>query len=82
MRCKEIEEVDTYRYLGIDIDNRLSGDAQYTKTVRTLGLKLRTFSRIRRFLNTTAALTVYKSTILPLIDYCDQFQMLWNDDKL
>ena len=44
--------------------------------------KIRTFGRIRRFLSTSAALTVYRSTILPLLDYNDQYQMLWNCDKL
>ena len=47
-----------------------------------LGLKLRTFGRIRRYLNLRAALTVYESTILPIIDYNDLFQALWNADKL
>ena len=76
MQGSQIEEVDVYRYLGTLIDNRLNGDKQFAKTSQLLGLKLRTFGRIRRFLNTNAALTVYKSTILPLIDYNDHFQNL------
>ena len=46
-----------------------------------MGFKLRTFSRVRFFLNTKAALTVYKSTILPIVDYDDYFQFLWNVEK-
>ena len=76
MKGVEVEHVNTYRYLGIQIDCRLNGDAQYAKTMQTLGLKLRTFSKIRRFLTVRAALTVYKSTILPILDYCDLFQNL------
>ena len=82
MKGREIELVDTYKYLGIHIDCRLNGDAQFTKSTQTLGYKLRTFGKIRRFLTTSAALSVYKSTILPIIDYCDLFQNLWNVDKL
>ena len=82
MKGKVIEEVDDYKYLGTHIDNRLSGDTQFKKTLQILGLKLRTFSRIRRFLNTNAAITVYKAMILPLLDYNDHFQMLWNGEKL
>ena len=40
-----------------------------------MGYKLRTFSRIKQFLNTKATLTVCKFTILPIIDYCDIFQI-------
>ena len=82
MKGKIVEEVDNYKYLGTHIDNRLNGDVQFSKTLQALGLKLRTFSRIRRFLNGDAALTVYKSMILPLLDYNDHFQMLWNAEKL
>ena len=82
MRGNIIEEVGTYKYLGTTLDNRLSGDAQYTKTMQMLGLKLKTFGKIRRFLNENAALTVYRSTILPLIDYNDSYQMLWSAVKL
>ena len=77
-----IDEVENYKYLGTTLDNRLNGDAQCSKTMQLLGMKIRTFSRIRNFLSTNAALTVYKSTILPLLDYNDHFQMLWNTDKL
>ena len=81
MKGTQVEEVDTYKYLGTHLDNRLSGDVQFTKTNQTLGFKIRTFSRIRRFVNTKAALTIYKSTILPIIDYNNYFQMMWNVDK-
>ena len=82
MKGNKIDETEIYKYLGTHIDNRLNGDVQFNKTSQTIGLKLRTFGRVRRFLNTPAALTVYKSTILPIIDYNDHFQMLWNADKL
>ena len=69
MNGNTLEEVSSYRYLGTEIDNRLNGEMQYNKLMQTLGFKLATFSKIRRFLNTRAALTVYRSTVLPLIDY-------------
>ena len=76
-----VEEVQSYKYLGTILDNMLYGDEQYSKLVQNLGFKLRTFGKIRRYLNTRAALTVYKSTILPIIDYNDYFQFLWNAEK-
>ena len=59
MKGNLIEEADTYKYLGITLDNRLSGDAQFTKLSQTLGLKIKTFGKIRRFLNVRAVLSVY-----------------------
>ena len=77
-----IEEVNSYKYLGTDIDNRLSRDEQFSKLLQMLGFKLRTFSKVRRYLDNKAALSVYKSMILPVIDYNDHFQLLWNKNKL
>ena len=82
MKGRDIEEVESYRYLGTEVGNRLSGDVQFCKTTQTLGFKLRTFGKVRKFLTTRAALMVYKSTILPLLDYNDHFQLLWNKDKI
>ena len=77
----QIEEVEKYKYLGTILDNKLNGDYQFSKLIKDLGFKLKTFGKIRRYLTTRAALTVYKSTILPIIDYNDYFQQLWNADK-
>ena len=82
MNGAHLEEVDDYTYLGVEIDNCLNGQAQYNKLRKTLGFKLHTFGKIRKFLNTKAALTLYKSTVLPINDYNDHFQYMWNVDKL
>ena len=82
LKVREIEEVENYIYLGTSLDNRLSGETQYNKLMRNLGFKIKTFGKIRRFLTIKAALMVYKSTILPIIDYNDYFQFLWNSDKV
>ena len=74
-------QVENYKYLGIMLDNRLSGELQYNKLSKNLGFKLRTFSKIRKYMNVRAALAVYKATILPIIDYNDYYQFLWNNDK-
>ena len=64
MKGNPLEEVENYKYLGTDIDNKLNGDTQFTKLLKTVGLRIRTFGKIRRFLTEKSALTVYKSTIL------------------
>ena len=82
MRGIVLEEVNSYKYLGTEIYNRLNGEEQYNKLLQILGLKIRTFGKIRKFLNSKAALNVYKATILPLVDYNDHFQHMWNVIKL
>ena len=73
MKGNVVEEVDNYKYLGSCLDNKHNCNVQYSKTLQVLGLKLRNFGRVCRFLSTCAALTVYKSMILPLLDYNDHF---------
>ena len=81
MKGVQVDEVENYKYLGTMLDNRLSGELQYNKLSKNLGFKLRTFSKIRKYMNVRAALAVYKATILPIIDYNDYYQFLWNNDK-
>ena len=82
MKGQLIDVVGSYKYLGTTVDDRLAGEPQYNALLKNLGFKLRTFGKIRRYLTTKAALMVYKSTILPIIDYNDYFQLLWNAGKL
>ena len=91
---KDIEEVENYnysfllpqyliyKYLGTEIDNKWGGDEQFSKLTQMLGYKLSTFGKIRRHLTIKAALAVYKSMVLPVIDYNDHFQFLWNKNKV
>ena len=39
--------------------------------MKQVQLKLNYLVKIRKYLNTYAALTIYKSTILPVFDYAD-----------
>ena len=77
-----LDEVESYKYLGTLVDNKLCGESQHTHLAKSLGFKLKMFGKIRRFLTTKAAMMVYKSTILPIIDYNDHFQLLWNADQV
>ena len=66
-------EVNSYKYLGITLDNQLNYNKHVQKVISTVSGKLKQFQRMRSFLNVKAALTVYKSTILPLLEYGDIF---------
>ena len=45
-----IKEVDSYKCLDTFLDNGLKGESQYSKLTKNLGFKLRTFSKIRKYL--------------------------------
>ena len=70
-----LERVDCYKYLGLYVDNRLTFHDHRTKLIQQLNLKLNYFAKIRKFLTTKTALTIYKATMLPLLDYADLVYM-------
>ena len=67
----QLERVTSYKYLGLLLDEHLDFREQRTKTINHVQSKLTLFAKIRVFLTTTAAETVYKTMILPLLDYAD-----------
>ena len=62
-----------YKYLGITLDSQLSYNTHVQKLITNVTNKLRQFRRMRFFLDTKAALLVYKNMILPLLEYGDIF---------
>ena len=67
----EINRVEHYKYLGTVLDSSLTGEQQLTKLNQQMAIKLKTFSQIRKFMTEKTAVIVYKTTILPIIDYND-----------
>ena len=68
-----LQAVTSYTYLGIPLDNRLTYNLYVSKIISSVTAKLKQFKRMRRFLNTKAALTVYKGMLLPILEYGDVF---------
>ena len=66
-----LQNVSTYKYLGITIDCNLNYNLHVNKIVATVSNKLKQFQRMRSFLNVRAALLVYKSMMLPILEYGD-----------
>ena len=66
-----LTNVETFKYLGIHIDNKLKMNVQIDKIFKTVSIKLHTFSLMRRFLTKKTALLLYKVMILPHFDYVD-----------
>ena len=68
---RQLNEVSEYQYLGTILDNRLNGTKQFNMIVQQMAVKLHNFSKIRYLIDTQTALRIYKTTILPLLDYND-----------
>ena len=59
----ELENVCSYKYLGVDVDNLLS----FNKFIENI--RLYNFAKIRQFLTESIACQIFKQTILPLFEY-------------
>lgn len=70
---QKIETVEKFKYLGIVIDGRRQFDVQLNSTIRNVNSKLYLQSRIRRCINNNTALIIYKSMVLPYLEYASCF---------
>ena len=66
-----LREVESYKYLGTTLDSTLRAGAQLNRLNQSLALKLRTLKKMRDHISENTALLLYKTTILPIIDYSD-----------
>ena len=68
-----LEVVSVHKYLGISLDSQLSYNLHANKFISSVTPKLKQFQQMRSFLNTKAALIVYKNMLLPMLEYGDVF---------
>lgn len=68
-----LEEVATYKYLGVHIDKDLSFTTQAKSVLKNAAHKVYLLAKIRSNLTVKAALDVFKVMILPLLDQGDVF---------
>ena len=68
-----LKSVSSYKYLGVTLDKQLNYNLHVKKIIGTVTDKLKQFRRMRSFLNTKAALMVYKGMLLPILEYGDIF---------
>ena len=66
-----IQQVPSYKYLGITLDTSLNFNLQIQQTMNKVSHKLYILSKISQFLTTKTAILIYKSMILPYFDYGD-----------
>ncbi len=78
----DIEHVSTYKYLGLLLDDKLSMELHISKLCSKTKMKLGMLGRIRTFISKSTAITLYKSLLLPVIEYGDLIYGIANATNL
>ena len=65
----ELEEVDSYRYLGVTVDKRMTFKPQTLSVIKSVSHKNSLLGRIRRYMGEKQSLLIYKQKIVPYADY-------------
>ena len=68
---KTIERVNFYKYLGITLDMHLTFSKHIDNCYRLAAHKIYLLSKIRRYINFQASQMIYKTMVLPYMDYGD-----------
>ncbi len=68
---EKIELVRTFKYLGVQLDNMLTFEPHIDYIYRKSCQKLGAIKKCHNVITTKLANMLYKSLILPLLDYCD-----------
>ena len=71
MEGKEVNQVKSFKYLGVLLDECLSFNDHITYLKSKVASRLGLLSRLRGCLTTEAANKIYLSTVLPILSYCD-----------
>ncbi len=66
-----LEQVSSYKYLGLTVDNRLNFMEHVANVTKKGRQQIGCIGRARKFITKNTALTRYKSMVLPLMDFGD-----------
>ncbi len=66
----KINTTTSYRYLGVEIDSSLNLNTNFELCYKRAYGRLRLLSKLRCFLDSTMACTLYRSMIVPIVTYC------------
>ena len=68
---ERIEEVDTFKYLGLYLDRHLCFNDHIDKIIKKVNQRTGILWRMRNFINQPLAKYLYQSLIHPVFQYCD-----------
>ncbi len=77
-----VENVEIFKYLGMILDPSLTFSAHINKLYKKTCSKIGMIKKVRYLSDHSIALTLYKSLVLPHLDYCDTIYMTSNQEDL
>ena len=69
VRNTTLDFVKKFLYLGVYLDSEMTLQSLISHVKKIVTSKVKTLYRIRRYITTKCAISIYKQTILPLFDY-------------
>ena len=79
---QQIERVEMIKYLGVVIDDRLSFKEHCDYVLKKMSKKVNFLRRIRNRLDVNTLLLLFKSLVMPHIDFCSSILFMMNQENL
>ena len=79
---QKLERVNVMKYLGVFLDEYLSFSEHISEICCKSSKKLGILRKSREFLDQKTSLLLYKSLVVPYLDYCDTVCMTANECEL
>ena len=72
---KDLQYVGDYKYLGIILDKNVNYQMHVNESLKVAAHEINILSKLSPFLTQKASLVIYKTKVLPYLDYVDIFYM-------
>ena len=68
---RNIDKVSTYKYLGITLDMNLNYNKHLENVIKSISYKSLLLAKIRKYITQDVVIRIYKTMILPVLEYGD-----------